>query len=39
MLALLFYILISFLSMLSIFARYTKSKEEIEKEKKQEIQK
>ena len=37
--ALLDYLLISFLSSISIMARYTKSKEDIEKEKKQNINK
>lgn len=38
-LALLVYLLISFLSSISIMARYTKSKEEIEREKSQAIKK
>lgn len=37
--ALLDYLLISFLSSISIMARYTKSKEDVEKEKKQDINK
>lgn len=37
MLALIVYLLISFLSSISIMARYTKSREDIEKEKKQDI--